>query len=155
MRFLAFDDRSFEENGEGSFNLTLDSISRPLIVRRLIESDTRSWDSAAMRTRKTCLPLARLPACSRGRLCLHNVPPIFLNYPTDKNTRPDSLWIIVDKPFLFVSLQIYFRLSLSLSLSLARSLARYFWSNDSPRFHRIDRSTSENRWKVTLFKYSF
>lgn len=144
MRFLAFDDRSFEENGEGSFNLTLDSISRPLIVRRLIESDTRSWDSAAMRTRKTCLPLARLPACSRGRLCLHNVPPIFLNYPTDKNTRPDSLWIIVDKPFLFVSADLFSSLFFSLFL-----IQRFFW------FHRIDRSTSENRWKVTLFKYSF
>ena len=79
-----------ESNG-GSFNLTRDSISLPLIVRSLIESDTRSWDSATKRTRKTCLPLARLPACSRGYVCLHNMATIFVNHRTDKNARPDAL----------------------------------------------------------------
>lgn len=92
-----------------------------------------------MRTRKTCLPLARLPACSRARLCLHNTSPIFVNYPTDKNTRPDSFWIIVNKPFLFVS-QIYFRLSLFLAVS-------------DPTDPPLPTSGSENRRKVTLFVF--
>lgn len=37
------------------------------------------------------MPLARLPACSRGYVCLHNMAAIFVNHRTDKNARPDAL----------------------------------------------------------------
>lgn len=37
------------------------------------------------------MPLARLPACSRGYVCLHNMATIFVNHRTDKNARPDAL----------------------------------------------------------------